>query len=141
METLRRYLTEGRLGASPKMLAVLGFICDLEITLPVIERLIVSHEGDLLADVGDSDKLILIGGAEEMRLNLKKVCDLLKIPDLEHQEILMALEVLLSRSEGAAKDQLFAGSCLRGCGMWSYKEKPSRIMAWFCPRAHFKIIL
>jgi hypothetical protein len=135
METLRKYLAEGRLNTSAKMLAVLGFFCDLELTAPVIESLSLTDDGDVLAQAKDSDRLFFISSAQELRRNLMGACDALLVPEEESRMLARAADRIQAESKPAAESPAPLTAYAIGCSIWSYREEPSRNGVRFCCRS------
>jgi hypothetical protein len=134
METLRRYLAEGRLSTSAKMLAVLGFFCDLALTDPIIESLSLTDEGDVLARPKDSEGLFFIFAADDLRRNLMGACDALAVPADECRMLSRAADRILAESKPAAGSSAALTTYSIGCSIWSKKETPSRNSVRFCCR-------
>jgi hypothetical protein len=135
MEALRKYLAEGRLNTSAKMLAVLGFFCDLELTDPVIESLRLIYGADVLARAKDRGGLFFISSAQDLRRNLMGACDALAVPEEESRMLARAADRILAESKPAADSSAPLTTYAIGCSIWSYKEKPSRNSVRFCPRS------
>jgi hypothetical protein len=135
METLRKYLTEGRLNTSAKMLAVLGFFCDLVLTEPAIESLSLTDDGDVLARPKDSDRLFFISSAQDLRRNLMGACDALAVPEDECRMLARVADRILAESKPAADSSGPLSTYAIGCSLWSYKEEPSRNSVRFCCRS------
>lgn len=135
METLRRYLAEGKLNTSAKMLAVLGFFCDLELTDPVIESLCLTNGADVLARAKDSDRLLFISSAQDLRRNLMGACNALSVPKEECRMLARSADLALAEIKPAAGISAAKSTYVIGCSMWSYKEEPGRGGARFCPRS------
>jgi hypothetical protein len=135
MEALRKYLAEGRLNTSAKMLAVLGFFCDLQLTDPAIESLILTYGAEVLARPKDSDRLFFISSAQELRCNLMGACDALAVPGEECRMLAAAADRILAESKPAADSPAPLSTYAIGCSIWSCKEVPSRNGVRFCPRS------
>jgi len=134
METLRKYLAEGRLSTSAKMLAVLGFFCDLALTDPIIESLRLTDEGDVLARPTDSDRLFFIFTADDLRSNLMGACDALAVPADECRMLARTADQILAESRPAAGGSATLTAYAIGCSIWSSKEGPSSNSVRFCCR-------
>jgi hypothetical protein len=134
METLRRYLAGGELNTSAKMLAVLGFLCDLELTDPVIESLCLTDGEDVLARVKDSGRLFFISSAQDLRRNLTAACNALAVPEEECHMLARAADRALAEIEPAGVSPAAESTYAIGCSVWSFKEEPSRTSVRYCPR-------
>jgi hypothetical protein len=134
METLRRYLAEGRLKTSAKMLAVLGFFCDLALTDPIIESLSLTEEGDVLARPGDSERLFFIFSADDLRRNLMRACDALAVPADECRLLARAVDRILAENKPVAGSSATKTIYSMGCSIWSSREAPSCNSVRFCCR-------
>jgi hypothetical protein len=134
METLRRYLAEGRLSTSAKMLAVLGFFCDLALTDPIIESLSLTDEGDVLARPKDSERLFFIFSADDLRRSLMRACDALAAPADECRMLARAVDRILEESKPAAGSSAALTTYAIGCSIWSSKDVPGRNSVRFCCR-------
>jgi hypothetical protein len=135
MEALRKYLAEGRLNTSAKMLAVLGFFCDLVLTDPVIESLILTDDGDVLARAKDSDRLFFISSAQDLRRNLMRACGAMAVPEEECRMLARAADRVLAESKTTADGSAPPSTYAIGCSIWLYKEEPSRNGVRFCCRS------
>ena len=87
-ETLRR----GRLNSSGKMIAILGYIADVNVTEPSIEELCVTTDGMLMVRHDDEVGMEILGNAQDLERNLRGVCDVLAISGAEREAILGAIK-------------------------------------------------
>jgi hypothetical protein len=131
---MRRYLAEGKLNTSAKMLAVLGYFCDLELTDPVIESLCLTDGADVLASAKDSGRLLFISSAQDLRSNLMGACNALAVPEEECRMLARSADQALGEIKPAASNPSGRSAYAIGCSMWSFKEEPSRDGVRFCPR-------
>jgi hypothetical protein len=132
LRLLRKYLAEGRLNTSAKMLAVLGFFCNLELTDPVIESLCLTAEGDVLARPKDRNRLFFLFRAQDLRRNLTGACEALAVPEEECRMLASAADRILAEGKLAADGSTPLSGYAIGCSQWSFQREPSSNSIRFC---------
>ena len=74
-------------GMSPKMAAIVGYVCDEKFTNPAITELVITSDGFLLAthegDIGCND---MLGGESDLKRNWHNLLDAAGLTPEERQE-------------------------------------------------------
>ena len=88
---LTETLLRGRLNSSGKMIAILGYIADVNVTEPRIAELCVTTDGLLMVRHDDEIGMEILGNAQDLERNLRGACDVLEIVGDEREAILTAV--------------------------------------------------